>query len=226
MRPIEVEFHRELNPRLWQANRLLPRVRRQLIVIARDFVAYTKQQFPVADIVVAGGQANYTYTPHSDLDLHLVVAFDRLRCGDELRDLLDTVRLRYNDKFAISVLGIPVELFVEDTGSPPVSAAYSVLTDRWLRPPSKKMPQFDRKSVEKRVILFQKLLKQAEKHGDCDSLQRVLQLLSRYRKISLKMAGTEFAEGNLVYKILRNRGLLAGARLRWQQLKGRELSIQ
>ncbi len=35
-----VTFHKELNPKLWEGNKLDPAVRDQLLVIAEDFVEY------------------------------------------------------------------------------------------------------------------------------------------------------------------------------------------
>ena len=69
-----VKFNDELNPRLWGPDQhLLPAVRERLLAIADDFRESLGIDVQVKDITVSGSNAAYTYTPHSDIDLHLVV---------------------------------------------------------------------------------------------------------------------------------------------------------
>ncbi len=70
-----VRFHNKLNPRLWgRDEHLLPEVRDALLAIAADFQEFLGiDDLEVKDITISGSNAAYSYTPHSDIDLHLVV---------------------------------------------------------------------------------------------------------------------------------------------------------
>jgi hypothetical protein len=70
-----VKFHDRLNPRLFgRDEKLLPVVRNKLLAIAADFQEFLGvDDLQLKDITVSGSNAAYSYTPHSDIDLHLVV---------------------------------------------------------------------------------------------------------------------------------------------------------
>ena len=71
-----VVFHDDLNPNLWNGTRLDPKVRKQLMLIAEDFITTLGiSDLHVKDITISGSNAAYSYTPHSDLDLHLIYVF-------------------------------------------------------------------------------------------------------------------------------------------------------
>ena len=63
-----VKFHSTLNPVLWRGQRLEPAVKKQLLVIAQDFLENLGiNNLQVEDVRVSGSNAAFTYTPHSDL---------------------------------------------------------------------------------------------------------------------------------------------------------------
>jgi hypothetical protein len=69
-----VKFNDKLNPRIWQGDKMKPQVRAKLLQIAEDFKqSLGLSDLEVKDITVSGSNAGYTYTPNSDIDLHLVV---------------------------------------------------------------------------------------------------------------------------------------------------------
>ena len=69
-----VKFNEQLNPRIWQGNKMRPQVRAKLLQIAEDFKqSLGLTDLNLKDITLSGSNAGYTYTPHSDIDLHLVV---------------------------------------------------------------------------------------------------------------------------------------------------------
>jgi len=73
-----VKFNNKLNPALWQGQNMKPEVREQLLAIAEDFKEFLGlSDLEVKDITVSGSNAGYTYTPNSDIDLHLVVDIPR-----------------------------------------------------------------------------------------------------------------------------------------------------
>ena len=72
-----IKFNDTLNPRLWdKSEHLKPKVRKHLLKIADDFRDFLGvPDINVEDITVSGSNAAFTYTPHSDIDLHLVVNY-------------------------------------------------------------------------------------------------------------------------------------------------------
>jgi hypothetical protein len=62
-----VKFHDRLNPKLFKNEKLDPEVRKQLLIIAQDFMQELGiSGLNVKDITLSGSNAAYTYTKHSD----------------------------------------------------------------------------------------------------------------------------------------------------------------
>ena len=69
-----IEFHDELNPLLWQNNRLKPDVSDKLLKIAKFFMNFLDiPDLNFTHITISGSNAAYTYTNKSDIDLHILV---------------------------------------------------------------------------------------------------------------------------------------------------------
>jgi hypothetical protein len=219
-----IELHPTLNPKLWDNNQLRPDVKKALMRIAQDFKDYIGVPFKVVDVQVAGGNANYTYTDHSDLDLHLIADFGSVQCDREAAELFDSKRLLYKEQYDVKVHGIPVELYVEDQDHPAVSSSYSLLSNQWIREPKKQVADIDREEIERMAKVWHKIIQHATQTADRHSLQNVLKLLRRYRKMGLKQSG-EFGVPNLVYKSLRNDNTLRGLSKLLDRLHDQELSI-
>ena len=201
-----IEYHKELNPKIWERNhRLKNEVRSKLLQIAEDFKNYIDVPFTVVDIVITGGNANYNYTNHSDIDLHLIADFDSVDCDREAAELFDTKRLLYKNTYDISIYGIPVELYVENKDEPAVSGgSYSILKNEWKNTPSDVLPQYDELELQNMIAVWKKLISRAVRARDLNAARTVLMLLRKYRKLGLKTPEAEFSIPNLVFKSLRN----------------------
>lgn len=220
-----IELHDTLNPKLWDGDHLKPEVRKALLKIAKDFKEYVDIPFKVIDVCLCGGNANYTYTDKSDLDLHLIVDYSSVACDREADELFDTKRLLYKQDYDITVLGIPVELYVEDSDYPAVSSSYSLLNDRWVTRPKKTKVKIDLKRVEEMTETWRNLLIQAMRTAHRQSILKVLKLLKTYRRMGLKTQG-EFSIPNLVYKSLRNEDVIVGVWTLLNRLHDQELSLK
>ena len=144
-----VRFHDQLNPRLWGKNEhLLPRVREKLLEIAEDFKEFLGvADVEVKDITLSGSNAAYTYTPNSDIDLHLVVDIPELN-DDVYRELFNAKKYQYNDEHNIRIGGYDVELYVQPSDDKHVSSGiYSVLNNKWLQVPKPRKADVDDISV-------------------------------------------------------------------------------
>jgi hypothetical protein len=221
-----IEKHPTLNPKLWEGMRLKSSVRGALLRIAEDFLDYVDVPVKVLDIIIAGGNANYTYTSHSDLDLHIIADFDSVACDREAAELFDTKRLLYKRDFDINIHGIPVELYIEDHREPAVSASFSLLKEQWINEPDSDIPDYDLDKLEHMIGVWKKILAQATQTGDLQTCRKAVKLLRTYRKKGLSTEQGEFSIPNLVYKSLRNDQTLEGITILINRLHDQELSIQ
>jgi predicted SprT family Zn-dependent metalloprotease len=205
-----VKFHNQLNPKIFNPDgKMDPEVREQLLVIAKDFLTELGiKDLDIADITISGSNAAYSYTDHSDLDLHILVDMNSLPSNEVYQELFMAKKTVYNDEHDITVRGLPVELYVQDTNAPHVTLGeYSVLNNKWLRVPVKDKENFNYSSTKAKYEKLLNLLSLAAKTKDYDSVIKTLDILKRYRRAGLDSAG-EFGPENLAYKALRNQGII------------------
>ena len=220
-----IKFHKELNPKLWQDEKLDPVVRKQLLKIAEDFVEDLGVTLEVKDITVSGSNAAFTYTPHSDLDLHVVVDMTKLPDSDVYKELFNAKKTLYNEANDIKVRGIPVELYVQDAEQPHVSLGeYSVLHDEWLRIPKRQRANFDQHATREKYRQLARLVNLAMKTKDLAKVKKAIDIIRRYRQTGLHDKG-EFSPENLAYKAIRKQGGIDKLYNLRNQLHGQSLSI-
>ena len=219
------EEHNELNPLLWQGEELRPEVKMALLKIARDFVDYVEVPFKVEDLVLTGSQLGYYYTKHSDLDLHIIVDFNSVDCDREAAELFDTKRLLYKKQYDISIHGVPVEVYIEDSNFPAVSATYSLGGDGWRVKPDSQPEQIDRKEIIRMSKIWRTVIGKAIESNDLETGRKTIKMLRNYRKLGLKQTG-EYGIENLVYKTLRNSKIIEKLMKMIGDLHDQSLSIK
>jgi hypothetical protein len=204
-----VKFHDRLNPAIWGADdRMLPEVRQKLLAIADDFKESLGIDVEVQDITVSGSNAAYTYTPRSDIDLHLVADLPRADESDVYRELFDAKKYQYNDQHDFRIGGYDVELYVQDARQPHVSQGiYSVQDDEWIRVPNRRKPTVDDISVRSKYEDMGQRIDAAIKSGDIERMDALAAKIREMRQAGLEKTG-EFGPENLAFKILRNNGTL------------------
>jgi hypothetical protein len=218
--------HNQLNPLLWQGEKLQPRVRQALINIAKDFRKYVGIPFAVVDVILTGSNANYNYNEHSDIDLHLIVDLDQVECEREAEELFDTKRHLYKREHSITIYDIPVELYVENLQEPVKGAVYSLLKNQWTKPPEPAaVPDIDHTAVDRMSRIWGRLIQRAVTHADLTTCERLMALLRQYRRMGLQTPESEFSKANLVYKKLRNTGSIEALAVMIDRLHDQKLSI-
>ena len=222
-----VKFHDKLNPNLWRNNHLDPAVRKQLILIAEDFLSNMGiSGLDVKDITVSGSSAAYSYTPHSDLDLHILVDMSKLPNDEVYRELFNAKKTLYNDSHNIKVKGVPVELYVQDSNEPVVSLGeYSILDDKWLKIPSKRRANLDQNATKAKYDKLAGLVDLALKSRNLERVKDTIKTIKRYRQAGLDKFG-EFGPENLAYKAVRSQGAIDALYNLRDELHGEELSIE
>jgi len=204
-----VTFHDKLNPKLWNGTKLRPDVRDQLLLIAADFLEELGvNDLDVKDITVSGSNAAYSYTKHSDLDLHILVDMGNLPVDEVYRELFTAKKTIYNDTHDIKLNNIPVELYVQDSRQPVISLGeYSVLNDQWIKIPTKRRSDFDQTATKSKYEKLLSLIEIALKSRKYSKVKHIIDTIKRYRQAGLDKGG-EFGPENLAYKMLRSQGYI------------------
>ena len=85
-----------MNPKLWVDGEFNPKLRIQLLKIARAFYKFLGTDAEIKDVTLTGSNANYNWTKHSDIDLHLIINYYDI--NDNLllvRELMQAQRNEY-----------------------------------------------------------------------------------------------------------------------------------
>ena len=212
-----LEYHKELNPKLWdKKGKLNPEVHQHLLQIANKFKQEAKiPEDAIKDLYISGGNANYNYTPQSDIDLHWVVDFGKLpfRTSDAAKDYFMDKKDLWKEKFpTLSVEGYQVEPFAQSNYESPKidQGVYSVLQDKWIKKP----PYLDINYAKDDPFLLPKV-ESWERHINhlislntpYESMEAIKDKLNKLDADSINKEG-EFSFDRLLYKELRNRGVL------------------
>jgi len=204
-----VKFNDQLNPAIWSGDKMKPEVRERLMVIAQDFKEFLGlSDIEVKDITVSGSNAGYTYTPYSDIDLHLVVDIPQADESDVYRELFDAKKYQYNDQHNITIGGYDVELYVEDARKQPVSQGiYSVMNNDWVKIPRKIRATVNDEAVKSKFEDLGHRIESAIASQDGVAIAELAKKIKNMRQAGLDAHGELGAE-NLAYKMLRNQGLI------------------
>ena len=216
--------HQSLNPKLWlNKDQLRPEVREKLLQIAGEFFEYVEVPVGVYDIVITGSQCSYGYTDYSDLDLHVIVSYKDVSCDQPVEELFDTKRKLWKRDHDVMIRGIMVEPYVEDLARPVKGSTYSIVQDRWVQQP-KKITEPVPDDLEKTLSAWVRVISAAVKVANHDRLKDVKSMLMTYRKLGLARGG-ELDPANLVFKSLRNMGVVTVLQTAINKTKDRELSL-
>ena len=221
-----VKFRNELNPVLFSEDHLSADVREKLLTIANEFIDYLGiNNLDVDDITLSGSNAAYTYTDHSDIDLHILIDMKKIKDDEIYRELFAAKKNLFNDNHDIKIRGYDVELYVQDKNQPVKSSGeYSILNDRWIKFPSKQRSTIDQNSVKQKVTKLVQLSELAHRSKSIDQIDSVLNTIRRYRSAGLDKHG-EFGPENIAFKILRTNGIIDKLYDHRKVLLSRQLSL-
>lgn len=221
-----VKFHDQLNPKIWgQDELLLPEVREKLMAIADDFKEFLGLDIEVKDITISGSNAAYTYTPHSDIDLHLVVDLPKADSDEVYRELFDAKKYQYNDQHNFKIGGADVELYVQNAKDKHISQGiYSVQDNKWISVPKRRKPDINDISVKSKYEDIGRRIDAAIASDNLEQMDAIASKIREMRQAGLEKNG-EFGPENLAFKVLRNNGTLQKLRDARHAAKDQLLSI-
>ena len=218
-----VTVNRRLNPKLWHNGDLDLEVSAKLQDIAEAFEKFIGIDLPVIDYTITGSNANYTWTEHSDLDLHLIV---KGTVTDAERELYNAKKALWAEQHTITVKGLPVECYVQGEQEEHHSTGvFSIAKDRWLVEPKKIKPEVDDSAVERKKDSMIHDIETALLSKDLERMRRVKERVTEMRRAGLARTG-EWSVENLVFKILRNLGLIDTITEKIRELEDSELSLE
>lgn len=218
-----VTVNRRLNPKIWQGNQLDQEVKSKLLEIARAFEEFVGIDLDVIDYTITGSNANYTWTQYSDLDLHLIIPGTP---SDEQRELFNAKKALWGEQHNITIKGLPVECYIQGEDEPHHSTGvYSVANDKWIIEPKKTKPDIDDAAVEAKKDSVMHDIEIAMLSKDLMKLRVVKEKLTKMRKAGLERAG-EWSVENVVFKILRNLGIIDQLSEKIRELEDQELSLE
>lgn len=222
----DIQFHTQLNPTLWHNKKLRPAVADHLEKIAEAFERFLDMpDLDVTDITISGSNAAYTYTDHSDVDVHLVVKVPAAK-QEMLRKYFDAKKAVFTQQHDITIHDQPVEMYVQFTDQPHISAGlYSLADADWIDEPKPVRAHVDHADVRSKVLQYIQDIHRAIHKKNLPAIQRIRTRLVDYRKQGLNTAG-EWGTANLVFKILRNHGILDDLSKYQTELQDQELSIE
>ena len=218
----ESQFYNDtLHPAFWDAAKNFDQsLRESLLTIAQDVSegAGVKTDL-IEDIQLTGSMANYNYTDYSDLDVHILLDFDKINHDEDLvKKALDGKRFVWNLRHDIKMGGHDVEVYFQDVDEPhKASGLYSILDNEWIREPIHDEPEVDARDVSAKADRLKGQISDLEvelgvtDREGLDDLNEAADALrdkvARMRKDSLEANG-EFGIGNLAFKELRNSGYM------------------
>ena len=216
----KLAYHDTLNPKIWKQENgvyvLDQEVKEHLIKIANMFgESLNLLGSVVIDYVFTGSNANFNWTELSDIDVHLLLDGTRLKdceaCKAGLEDCLQAKKTLWNDRHDIQIYGHDVEVYATSEPENIVSDAgvYSLLEDRWIREPSRKVFTIDSEAVRVKAEAIAKEIDQLvdSKTTDSHEIAIMLDRLAKFRKSGVETGG-EFSIENLTWKALRNNGYI------------------
>jgi hypothetical protein len=218
-----VTVNRRLNPKLWENDTLKPEIKSQLIKIAEKFQEFIGIEIDVIDYTITGSNANYTWTPYSDLDLHIIV---KGMPDEKERELYNAKKALWSEEHNITIKSLPVECYVQGEKEEHHSTGvYSILADQWLEKPKKIKPKIDDAAVKAKKNSLHHDIETALLGKDITKLRTVKEKITQMRKAGLAKAG-EWSTENLVFKILRNLGMIDKLTQEIRDLEDQELSLE
>lgn len=223
-----VELHDTLNPRLWDGTQLRPEVAEKLEEIVDQFTLELNDNdipIKVLDARLVGSNASFNYTDKSDLDVHIVANFNDTSCDVPVLNLLyNYFKKNFNDKYEISIHGVPVELYVEDVNAGTVSnGIYSLFEEEWIKfPEPVEIPDVD---ITDLFSCYEEKYNQIIADSDSQAASDLIDQLYLLRKDSIAADG-EYGKGNLVFKEFRNQGYLDNLKQLLVDETSKELSLE
>ena len=208
----EYETQNTLNPKLWDGDKLHPKLRIGLLKIAKAFYEYLGIDTSIKDILLIGSSANYNWTKHSDIDLHVLINY--LDINDNyhvVNELMHAKKTLWNQNYPLTFKGMNIELYAQDSKQEMHSSVgvYSLMRGKWIKKPNAETISVDDELIEKKAEPYVYEIDNLDPNNSKIN-QRISSLkhrLKHLRQSGLDSTG-EFSIENMAFKHLRNKGYI------------------
>ena len=205
-----------LYPKIWKSNKIDTTVARKLMEIADDVIKSLDIGVGVEDVVITGSIASYNWHELSDIDLHIMLDFEKIDDNfDLVKKMLDQIRINWNKKHNILIYGKEVELYFQHYTEPhEANGIWSLELEKWLAEPVRLNPEIDIATTEKKA---EAIAMQVEHLYDLFSDQKFKETYEYADKVKVKIARMRqlglsdqgiYSPENLAFKMLRNAGYI------------------
>lgn len=207
-----LEYHKTLNAKLWNGFDLKPEVGQKLIEIGKAWAQWADiPEEAINDMIIVGGNANFNYTPKSDIDLHLLIDLDAIpNCPSYIDQYLKDKKQLWALTHSIKIYDQPVEVYAQDMNDGFVQdqGVYSLNQNSWLTEPVYKDITLDDPYTLQKVQDYMDQIDGLISANADDSAFNVLKQKFKEMRSEAIKSGGEFSQGNLIFKELRNQGYL------------------
>jgi len=221
-------YNQVLCPDLWdEYQHLDPRARVNLLRMAYDFYRKTKLPAPIIDVYLMGSIASYNWTPVSDVDVHIMVDYNKLQMPPETAiKTIKTNGAYWNEQHWVTIKGHKVEMNLQNVNKakPHVMGIYSLVKDQWIRKPSSQPPQIDKNVVQVQYKAMKSYIDSALNSGNRETMKSSKKYLDAYRQYGLDTSG-ELSYENIVFKILRSKGIIKRLKDTITSVYDKEMSV-
>lgn len=209
--------HDTLNPYIWHNGVLDPEVREKLLNIAMEFYKGLEIDAEIKDIKMPGSMANYNWSEHSDIDVHLFFDLKDISDNEDfaLEYLEAKIELWRDEHKDIKIKGYPVEVYAQSIKDDYYrGGVYSILNGRWEITPTKEKVNIDTHSLKAKIKSMADKIEKLEKIQAYKQPEQVYEIASKLkdRLKNMRQSGLdnkgEFSIENLAFKYLRNSGYI------------------
>jgi hypothetical protein len=205
---LTLQYHNELNQKLWDKDMLKQEVRDKLLQIGKTWAEFAQiPEEAIVDIIMVGGNANFNYTDYSDIDVHILIDKEKMPdCPDLLDDYLKDKKQLWAQIHDITVYGHDVELYAQgkDDPTPTGQGVFSLVNNDWVQQPKQEKVDLEDPLIKNKVDYFtQKIDNLISSNAEDESFEKMKDKIKNMRNSSLKKSGENSIE-NLIFKELRN----------------------
>lgn len=228
----DIKFNEKLNSKFFSDKKLKPKSRYAMLKTIKHFLEFSK--FPpsvnIKDVIFTGSLTNYNYNESSDVDLHIIIDYNDISDETEyIKYLFLKLKNIYADSFDITIHGYPIEIFIEDYRDrvdDTWKSSYSIVDDKWINGPQKSDVEIDKEVILTKAKKHISKIRSLINDSKIDELEKYLNSIKVDRSDSLQKEKSDYAENNLVFKLLRNSGVLEKITEFIKKHKSKELSIK
>ncbi len=209
-----------LHPKFWKDSKLSPKVRKNLLQIAQDFLSFVKiKKLKIVDIVFTGSLANYNYNERSDVDVHIVLDLSRFEKNEDfIEEYLQSRKLLWNQDHDVLIYGFPVEVYPENKNKIDITTGvFSLLKNKWIHQPKDVKIEYDETKLNEKYVNIVTYIDKIERLSLSSNFYNYKHIIKKIDYLKDKLRDNRYQglkkEGhgsihNILYKKLRTEGIL------------------